>query len=79
MKEIASKYYCYKLYETSKGPLLSNVCGTVAIYELNFLLSEPEKRVYEEDGIRFIDKLSAEVISDPKKYQSRHIELNDVE
>ncbi|WLQ15981.1 hypothetical protein O5O45_08650 [Hahella aquimaris] len=68
MKEIVSqKKWVYTLYRTEDGLLLSVVCGGVAMFEVEVLLSKEEAfQVQRDEG--FLDLLAEKIRNNPKQY-----------
>jgi len=68
MKEIvAQKKWVYTLYKTDKGMLLSVVCGSVAMFNADVLLSNEDACRAEQDE-SFRELLAERVRSNPKQY-----------
>ncbi len=78
MKKLINKGWEYILYQTDDNNLiLSVVCGTVGLYDMNIQLNDKEKDKFEKDGTKFIDDLANDISSEPPKYENRHIrEIN---
>lgn len=75
MKKLIDKGWEYILYQTDDNNLiLSVVCGTVGLYDMNIQLNEEEKLQFQKDGTKFIDDLAMNVSSNPPKYERRHIQ-----
>lgn len=73
MKKLIEKTWSYILYQTDDDNLiLSVVCGTVGLYDVNIQLNDEEKDKFEKDGTEFIDELALDVSSNPPKYRNRH-------
>lgn len=73
MKKLIEKTWSYILYQTDDNNLiLSVVCGTVGLYDVNIQLNDEEKDKFEKDGTEFIDELALDVSSNPPKYRNRH-------
>lgn len=71
MKEIAAqKKWVYTLYKTDEGMLLSVVCGGVAMFNVDVLLSDEEVRQSKQDE-SFIDALAEKIRNNPKQYTPR--------
>lgn len=70
-KELIRKDWDYTLYETPEGLLLSVLAGTVALFEVEILLSQEEYAQYQLLGFSYLDRLANEVRSEPEKYQNR--------
>lgn len=75
MKRLIDKGWEYILYQTDDNNLiLSVVCGTVGLYDVNIQLNDEEKDKFEKDGTEFMDELALDVSSNPPKYRNRHIQ-----
>ncbi len=69
MEEILKKPYEYVLSKTNSNDyILSVVCGTVGIFEVDITLSIDQIKKYENSGEEFLDELAAKVRSNPKSY-----------
>ena len=63
---IADSTWAWTLYRLPNGSLLlSVVCGTVGIYEIDVALGSETTAAYERDGLGVIEKLAAEVRYSP--------------
>ncbi len=66
---IADKTWEWSLFRLGDGSLLlSVVCGTVGVYEIDVSLGPETTAAYERDGISVIEKLAAEVTYSPRKW-----------
>lgn len=70
MKEIlAQKKWVYTLFKTDAGMFLSVVCGGVAMFNVDVLLSSAEaEQALQDNG--FLDSLAEKIRCNPKKYMS---------
>lgn len=73
MKELIRDDWNYTLYEQEQGLLLSVVCGTVAIFEVNVLLNEDEIKHFQKDGKDFLQLLADTIRSNPDEYFQRKV------
>ncbi len=48
--------------------MLSVVCGTVGLFEVEVRLDDAMRTAYEAEGIPWIKRLAAEVTYDPRKF-----------
>lgn len=66
---IADSTWSWSLYRLEDGSLvLSVVCGTVGIYEIDVTLGPETTAAYNRDGLDVIEKLAAEVRYSPHKW-----------
>lgn len=66
---IADSTWDWSLYRLTDGSLLlSVVCGTVAVYEIEVRLGPETTAAYERDGVEAIKRLAAEVVYSPRKW-----------
>lgn len=73
MKEVvAQKKWVYTLYQTDEGMVLSVVCGGVAMFNVDVLLSDEESIQIDKDE-RYLDFLAENIRNDPKKYMSNQL------
>ena len=75
LNEVARIHWQYILYRYHNDFVLSVVCGTVGIFEVNIGLDKEEKAKYLSEGIDFINYLSYKVSSSPGSYLDRHINI----
>lgn len=76
MKEIIKKDWEYVLYQTEQDRLiLSVVCGSVALYDLNFPLNLDEEERFRKEGAKFLDELAAKVNYSPQLFEARKVEI----
>lgn len=74
MKNILTKRWNYSLQENKKGEIIISVlCGTVGLYEIEIVLSETEKKNFRDDGEFFLDELANDIRNNPSKYKDRQI------
>ncbi len=52
---------------------LSVLCGTVAVYEIEFALTPEEIEGYAREGKAFLERLAERVIGMPGEFRARHI------
>ena len=68
---IADSTWDWSLYRLTDGSLvLSVVCGTVGIYEIDVTLGPETTAAYEGDGVEAIKRLAAEVVYSPHKWSA---------
>jgi uncharacterized protein YhaN len=76
MEEIVKKDWKYVLYRTEQNQLLlSVVCGSVALYDLNFILNSEEKELFRKEGVKFLDELAEKVSYSPQLFEERKVEI----
>ncbi len=73
MEEVSLKKWDYILYRDGADLILSVVCGTVGIFEINIKLDYIECRHYEEQGDTYLAALAQQVRNNPDEYLNRHI------
>lgn len=76
MKELIKKSWNYTLYQKETQLILSVICGTVGLYEVNIILTPEEMELYKKEGIAYTDQLAENIRYDPDKYGERHIKLD---
>lgn len=52
---------------------LSVLCGTVAVYEIEFALTPEEAEGYAREGKAFLERLAGRVVRMPGEFRARHI------
>jgi hypothetical protein len=73
--KLAEKRWTYTLYRSDHSYVLSVVCGSVGLFELNIPLSDADgTKALEDKG--FLEQLVAEIADDPKKYSSQSISIS---
>jgi len=74
LKQIAEKKWVYTLYQSDDGYILSVLCGSSAMYQLNIPLSknESDKAIGDAD---YLNELVKDIQQHPKKYASRSIKI----
>lgn len=77
MNEIERQSHAWVLYELDEPYrlVLSVLCGTVALYELNIELTPEEREEYMVAGTVSLEVLADKVRTHPNRYQSRHVQL----
>ncbi len=75
LTEVLNKNWTYKLYEVNGNHLLSVVCGTVGIFDINIFLDSREYLEYKEKGEDIIDKLAEKIRCSPDDYRSKNITI----
>jgi hypothetical protein len=71
MNIIEKKSWNFTLTELKDGYLFSVVCGSVGIYEIEFILNQVEKDKYLKFGIDYLEELAEYVRKEPNKYLER--------
>ncbi len=61
------------LLQDGAALFLSVVCGTVAMYEVEFALTAEEAEGYARGGNAYLEKLAERVIGMPGAFHGRHI------
>ncbi len=73
MKEIIKKDWNYSFFEKDTGYILSVICGSVGLYEVNIQLNEEELEQYRIQGAAYIEELAKAIQYKPSLYTERHI------
>jgi len=71
MIELLKKQWEYILYKDNDELILSVVCGTIALYDIEIKLSAEQKEKFSKEGQGFIDLLAEEIRYNPLKYNKR--------
>ncbi len=71
MKEILKEDWKYILYENEGGYFMTVVCGTIAVFDISFQLSEEETKLFLENGKSYIENLASTVSYYPNEYIKR--------
>lgn len=77
MNEIERQSNAWVLYELDEPYrlVLSVLCGSVALYQLNIELTPEEREEYMVAGTVSVEVIADKVRSCPNRYKSRHIQL----
>jgi hypothetical protein len=75
MEKIVDKKWDYTLYKKGNELILSAVCGSVGIFEMNVVLTSSEIEEYNQQGEQYIETLARKIQRAPSNYKSRHIEM----
>lgn len=73
MEEILRSQWNYILYKKDDNLILSVVCGTVALFEVNIILNSMEVESYNQRGEDYINELAGEIRFSPKSFNKRHV------
>lgn len=73
MQELINKNWDYIFFQSEEDYILDVVCGTVAIYTIEFKLDETEKAGFEAEGERYLDHLAWKVRDYPEEYIKRRV------
>lgn len=73
MEEVSGKHWDHILYRDGDSLILSVVCGTVGIFEVNIKLDDNEAGHYAEQGEAYLAMLAQSVRNNPNAYASRRI------
>lgn len=71
MNIVLKKRMEYILYEDKGKYLLSVVCGTVGMFEINIYLNQEEMKQFEKNGEVFIKILAERIRCSPKSFVDR--------
>ncbi|RRJ86694.1 hypothetical protein EG240_15855 [Paenimyroides tangerinum] len=72
-KEIIKKDWDYNFYKNEDKYILSVLCGTVGLFEINIQLSKDEISVYKEKGETYIDELAKSIQNSPSSFSNRNL------
>ena len=67
MKIIINESWNYQLIKDAEQYKLSVLCGTVALYEIEYILNDNQIILFEKNGKSFIDSLVKEIRKNPQK------------
>lgn len=70
MIEILKKQWEYVLYKNDDELVLSVVCGTVLLYDVEIKLTEEQKDQFKKEGQKYIDILAEQIRFSPEKYSN---------
>lgn len=73
MKVVEEAPWSWMLLAEGDEMFLSVVCGTVAIYEIEFALTPEEIEGYAREGRAFLERLAGRVIGVPGEFHARQI------
>ena len=80
MEKVIDKNWDYTLYKKGTQLILSAVCGSVGVFEMNVILSPSEIEKYNQHGNQYIETLARKIQQSPSSYKSRHVgTLHDIE
>jgi hypothetical protein len=77
LTEVLKSDWRYILYEYSDAFILSVLCGTIGLYERNFLLDDEQERRLASEGTSFLHELSSQIIYSSGSYSDRDIRIRD--
>ncbi len=72
MKEILQEHWLYCLYEDGERLILSVVCGTTEVYDIEVELTPEEKQQFVALGKPFIHSLALRINSHPTDYENKN-------
>ncbi len=76
MKKIIDRQWDYTLFEKNDELILSTVCGSVGIFEINIPLTTDEIDEYNQKGEKYIEILARKIQRTPSEYKIRHVEIH---
>lgn len=79
MEIIIDKKWDFTLFKKKEQLLLSVLCGSIGIYELNILLTPAEVEMYNIEGEKYILYLARLIQKNPDNYKSRHEKISNNE
>lgn len=50
--------------------VLSVVCGTIGVFEVEVILDPSQRAAYDAEGTPFLDRLAADIRYSPRKYMA---------
>lgn len=66
---MAERTWDWMLFREANGDLVvSVVCGTVGLFEVDVVLSAEQEQAYEAEGIDVVVRLAADIAEHPRKY-----------
>lgn len=74
LRQVVTKAWSYTLYETDGQYVLSVLCGSAAMYELNIPLEPDDVARVTSDGA-FLDSLATEIRDNPHRFAARSIKI----
>lgn len=72
MKVLAEETWSWMLLEHERSLLFTVLCGGVAMYSVDFALSETEQASYEQQGRSYLQRLAREGDSGPGRVSPSH-------
>lgn len=73
MNELIKKQWNYRLFKNSSNEyILSVLCGTVGLYEIEVKLTKSQVDDYELKGESVIDELAQDIREDSKDYTEKN-------
>lgn len=73
MKVLAEETWSWMLIEHEGVLLFTVLCGGVAMYGVDFALSEAEQAEYHREGRSYLKRLAHGVTLEPSSYRSRKV------
>lgn len=73
MKEVINKNWDYILYEDNGEYIISVLCGSIGIFEINIQLNSEEKEWFLKRGAEYTDELAKQIQFSPQLYNNRKI------
>jgi hypothetical protein len=72
MEIIVQKSWDYTFSRNTNGQLiLSVLCGTVGLFEIDIILNQDETTQYNKDGEAFIEQLAKQIRDNPHAWSER--------
>ncbi len=69
MNELLKKQWNYRLFKNSSDEyVLSVLCGTIGLYEVDVKLTSKQIEDYETYGEKIIDELAQKIRNNPSSY-----------
>jgi len=73
MEKLIDKKWDYTLFKKDDKLILSAVCGSVGVFEMNVILTPSEIEEYDQQGEQYIETLARKIQQSPSSYKPRHI------
>jgi hypothetical protein len=73
VKVVEEAQWSWMLLAEGAEMYLSVVCGTAAVYEIEFALNQDEIEGYAREGKAFLERLAGRVVGMPGTFHGRHI------
>lgn len=73
MQVFAEETWSWMLIENEGAFILSVLCGGIAMYGIDFALSEPERASYEAQGRSYLVGLALEATCEPNRFLERRM------
>ena len=75
LTKIEEKSWTYILYKYQDKYILSVMCGSIALYDVNIIVDDSIIKQFENKGITVLDELASIIRDNSDKYSQEHIDL----